>query len=196
MSIEPTAEPMALFRAWFAEAEAREPAEPTAVALATVDAAGRPSLRMVLLKGADETGFVFFTNLESRKGRDLAATGEAALCFHWKSLKRQVRVEGRAEPVADAEADAYFATRDRGSQIGAWASLQSRPLAGKMELMGRVAQFAAKFGVSRVPRPAHWSGFRIRPRRIEFWQDGRFRLHDRLVYERIEAGWRTEWLYP
>jgi pyridoxamine 5'-phosphate oxidase len=196
MSIEPTAEPMALFRAWFAEAESKEPSEPTAVALATVDAAGRPSLRMVLLKGADEGGFVFYTNRESRKGSDLAATGEAALCFHWKSLKRQVRVEGRAETVTDAEADAYFATRDRGSQIGAWASLQSRPLAGKMELMGRVAHFAAKFGVSRVPRPPHWTGFRVRPRRIEFWQDGRFRLHDRLVYERAETGWRTAWLYP
>lgn len=196
MSIEPTAEPLALFHAWLAEAEAREPSDPTAVALATVDKNGRPSLRMVLLKGADEAGFVFYTNFESRKGRDLLETGEAALCFHWKSLRRQVRVEGAAQPVADAEADAYFATRDRGSQIGAWASLQSRPLGGKMELMGRVAQFAAKFGVSRVPRPPHWSGFRVRPRRIEFWQDGRFRLHDRLVYERTETGWRTTWLYP
>jgi pyridoxamine 5'-phosphate oxidase len=196
MSITPARDPLELFRQWFEAAAAREPSEPNAMALATVDAAGRPSLRMVLLKGVDARGFVFYTNFESRKGRELLATGRAALCFHWKSLKRQVRVEGPAAPVAGDEADAYFASRDRGSQVGAWASLQSRPLGGKMELMGRVAKYAAQFGVAAVPRPPHWSGFRIAPERIEFWQDGRFRLHDRLVYERDGADWRTEILYP
>lgn len=196
MSITPTRDPLDLFRAWFEAAKEREPNEPNAVALATVDAEGRPSLRMVLLKGADQRGFVFYTNLESRKGRELLATKRAALCFYWKSLKRQVRIEGPAAPVGDDEADAYFASRDRGSQLGAWASLQSRPLAGKMELMGRVAKYAARFGVSAVARPPYWSGFRIFHERIEFWQEGRFRLHDRLVYERDGAGWKTETLYP
>jgi pyridoxamine 5'-phosphate oxidase len=196
MSITPTADPLDLFRDWFAAAKEREPSEPNAVSLATVDAEGRPSLRMVLLKGADARGFVFYTNFESRKGRELLATGHAALCFYWKSLKRQVRVEGPAAPVSDAEADEYFASRDRGSQIGAWASLQSRPLSGKMELMGRVAKFAAQFGVSAVPRPAYWSGFRIAHERIEFWQEGRFRLHDRLVYEREGTEWKTVSLFP
>jgi pyridoxamine 5'-phosphate oxidase len=196
MSITPTADPLDLFRSWFEAAKEREPADPNAVALATVDQEGRPSLRMVLLKGADERGFVFYTNFESRKGQELLATKRAALCFYWKSLKRQVRVEGPAEPVAPEEADAYFASRDRGSQIGAWASLQSRPLGGKMELMGRVAKFAAQFGVSAVPRPPNWSGFRIAHERIEFWQDGRFRLHDRLVYVREGTEWKTETLYP
>ncbi len=196
MAIEPTADPLDLFRAWFADAERREPAEANAVALATVDRAQRPSLRMVLLKGADERGFVFYTNFESRKGQDLLATGQAALLFHWKSLQRQVRIEGPAAPVDPVEADAYFATRDRGSQIGAWASLQSQPMAGKMDLMTRVARFAAEYGLSRVKRPPHWSGFRIRPDRIEFWQEGRFRLHDRLLYERSGDGWTTKLLYP
>jgi pyridoxamine 5'-phosphate oxidase len=196
MSIAATADPLDLFNAWFAEAGKSEPNDANAVALATVDAAGRPSLRMVLLKGCDARGFVFYTNFESRKGRELLATGRAALCFHWKSLRRQVRIEGPAAPVDAAEADAYFASRDRGSQIGAWASLQSQPLAGKMELMGRVARYAAQFGVTRVPRPPHWSGFRLAHERIEFWQDGRFRLHDRLVYERDGAGWKTGLLYP
>src|SRR6185436_2948715 len=196
MSITPTSDPLDLFRAWFDAAKEREPAEPNAVALATVDSAGRPSLRMVLLKGADPKGFVFYTNFESKKGRDLLATGRAALCFYWKSMKRQVRIEGPAAPVAPEEADAYFASRDRGSQLGAWASLQSRPMSGKMELMGRVAKFTAQFGVSAVPRPPHWSGFRIAHERIEFWQEGRFRLHDRLVYERDGQGWKTETLFP
>ncbi len=196
MSITPTADPIALFDAWFAEARKSEPADPNAMSLATVDAEGRPSSRMVLLKGADARGFVFYTNYQSRKGRDLLATRRAALCFHWKSLKRQVRIEGSAEPVAAEEADAYFASRARGSQIGAWASLQSQPLGGKLDLTGRVARYAAQFGVRAVPRPPHWSGFRIVHERIEFWQDGRFRLHDRLVYTRDGAGWTTATLYP
>ena len=196
MSITPTRDPLELFHTWFEEAKQREPAEPNAMALATVDASGQPSMRMVLLKGADARGFVFYTNYESQKGRELLATKRAALCFYWKSLKRQVRVEGMAEPVSPEEADAYFATRDRGSQLGAWASLQSRPMSGKMELMGRVAKFTAQFGVSAVPRPPHWSGFRIIHQRLEFWQDARFRLHDRLVYVRDSGVWKTEVLYP
>ena len=196
MSITPTSDPLDLFHAWFDAAKQREPAEPNAVALATVAPDGHPSLRMVLLKGVDARGFVFYTNYESRKGRELLATRRAALCFYWKSLKRQVRVEGPAAPVEPEEADAYFASRDRGSQLGAWASLQSRPMSGKMELMGRVAKFTAQFGIGAVPRPPHWSGFRIRHERLEFWQEGRFRLHDRLVYEREGAGWRTDVLYP
>ena len=153
MSITATRDPLDLFRAWFNAAKEREPVEPNAMALATVDSSGQPSLRMVLLKGVDERGFVFYTNFDSQKGRELLATRRAALCFYWKSLKRQVRIEGLAEPVSPEEADAYFASRDRGSQLGAWASLQSRPLSGKMELMGRVAKFTAQFGVSGVPRP-------------------------------------------
>lgn len=196
MSITPTSDPLDLFHAWFDAAKQREPAEPNAVALATVAPDGHPSLRMVLLKGVDARGFVFYTNYESRKGRELLATQRAALCFYWKSLKRQVRVEGPAAPVEAEEADAYFASRDRGSQLGAWASLQSRPMSGKMELMGRVAKFTAQFGIGAVPRPPHWSGFRIRHERLEFWQEGRFRLHDRLVYEREGAGWKTDVLYP
>ena len=196
MSITPTSDPLELFQSWFAEAQKSEPAEANAVALATVDAAGCPSVRMVLLKGADVRGFVYYTNYESRKGVELLSTKRAALCFHWKSLKRQIRIEGTAAPVPDADADAYFASRDRGSQLGAWASLQSRPLNGKMELVGRVAKFTAQFGVGAVPRPRHWSGFCVAPERIEFWRDGRFRLHDRLVYHRTSEGWRTEILYP
>lgn len=196
MTIEPTSSPFALFDQWFEEARAAEPNDPNAVALASVAPDGMPSVRMVLLKEVDDRGFVFYTNYESRKGQEITASGKAALCFHWKSLRRQVRVTGAAVAVDAAEADAYFASRARGSQIGAWASLQSRPMAGKPELLKRVATYTTKFGLSKVPRPPHWSGFRIVPDQIEFWRDGAFRLHDRLVYNSTDSGWSTETLYP
>ncbi|MFM9841848.1 MAG: pyridoxamine 5'-phosphate oxidase [Dongiaceae bacterium] len=189
-------DPFDHFDDWFRQAEAKEPNDPNAMALATVGADGMPSLRMVLLKGRDERGFVFYTNYESRKGRQLQALPKAALCMHWKSLRRQIRIEGEVEQVTSAEADAYFASRHRSSQIGAWASQQSRPLTGRFELEKRIAQFTAKFGLGAVPRPAHWSGFRVLPGRIEFWEEKPFRLHDRLVYHREGNGWRTERLYP
>jgi pyridoxamine 5'-phosphate oxidase len=196
MTIHPLSEPFDLFQSWFKDAEAKEPNDPNAMALATVGPDGMPSVRMVLLKEADPRGFVFYTNYQSRKGEHLLADPKAALSFHWKSLRRSVRIEGEAEPTSAEEADAYFATRHRSSQIGAWASDQSRPLEGRYALETRVAKFAAKFGIGAVPRPPHWSGFRVKPRRIEFWEDRPFRLHDRLVYLREGEGWTTMRLYP
>lgn len=190
--------PFETFEAWLKEAELSEINDPNGVALATADANGQPAVRMVLLKGVDDTGFVFYTNLESNKGRDLQENPRAAMLFHWKSLRRQVRIEGDIEAVTDEEADAYFASRSRGSQIGAWASEQSRPLEGRFALEKRVATFTAKFGVGDVPRPPHWSGFRLLPNRIEFWRDGAFRLHDRFVHTRTspDQQWSVERLYP
>lgn len=192
----PAQEPIVRFGEWLAEAEAGEPNDPSAMALATTTADGSPSVRMVLLRGFDARGFVFYTNLESRKGDELAGNPRAALCFHWKSLKRQVRVEGRVESVSPEEANAYFASRARGSQIGAWASDQSRPMASRFDLEKRVAKFAAKFGTGAVPRPEHWSGFRVVPEAIEFWRERRFRLHERIVYIRSGDGWTTARLFP
>jgi pyridoxamine 5'-phosphate oxidase len=163
-----------------------------------VDAAGLPDLRMVLLKHADHEGFVFYTNLESAKGEELLANPKAALCFHWKSLRRQVRVRGPVTRVSDAEADAYFATRHKDSQIGAWASRQSRPLEGRFALEKEVARYAAKYALSTVPRPAHWSGFRVRPLAMEFWRDRPFRLHERIRYRRdtVDGPWTVDHLFP
>ena len=196
---ELTADPIARFSALLAEAEAVDRSvlpEPTAMMLATVGADGQPSLRVVLLKSVDERGFVFYTNYESRKGRELLAHPKVALCFHWQPLERQVRIEGDAQPVSAAEADAYFATRARLSQIGAWASHQSRPLSGDAELNARVHEMEERFAGRDVPRPPHWSGFRVVPRRIEFWRNGAYRLHERLVYELAEDQWRVIRLYP
>jgi pyridoxamine 5'-phosphate oxidase len=189
-------EPYDLFHTWFAEAEKAEPNDPNAMALATVGADGRPTVRMVLLKDADERGFVFYTNYESRKGRQLLETHKAAIVLHWKTLGRQVRVEGDVQSVTEAEADEYFHSRHRSSQIGAWASQQSRPLESRFELEKRVALFAAKYAIGTVPRPPYWSGFRIVPDRIEFWENKPFRLHDRLVYSPSGDGWTMEKLYP
>lgn len=189
-------DPHALFAEWMAEATRSEPNDPNAMCLATATPDGRPSARMVLLKGQDERGFVFYTNLDSRKGGELAANPRAALCFHWKTLARSVRVEGPVEPVSPEEADAYFASRPRPSRIGAWASKQSRPLEGRWALEKAVAEYTLKFGLGEIPRPPHWSGFRVLPERIEFWRDMPFRLHERRVFHRTDEGWREELLYP
>ncbi len=190
-------DPFVLFAEWLQAANASEPHDANAVALATVDASGMPDVRMVLLKDFDRSGFVFYTNLESRKGEELAAVPKAALCFHWKSLRRQVRVRGNVEPVSAAEADAYFATRARMSRIGAWASRQSRPLESRFALEKAVARFTARFAAGAIPRPPHWSGFRILPEEIEFWRDGAFRLHDRVRFTPSRAGgWSRTALFP
>jgi pyridoxamine 5'-phosphate oxidase len=190
------ADPIALFAQWFAEAKAKEVNDPNAMAVATSDEAGLPDVRMVLLKDFSAEGFTFYTNLQSAKGQELAANPQAALLFHWKSLRRQVRVRGPVEQVSDAEADAYFATRARGSQIGAWASDQSRPLESRMALEKRIAAVGLKYAVAAPPRPPHWSGFRVIPRHIEFWRDRPFRLHERLVFDQGRNGWLTGRLYP
>jgi pyridoxamine 5'-phosphate oxidase len=190
--------PWPLLASWFAEAEKSEPNDANAMSLATVGADGMPSVRIMLLKGYDENGFVFFTNRESRKGEQLKKHGKAALCFHWKSLRRQIRVEGLIEPVSDAESDAYFATRPRGSQVGAWASQQSRPLASRAELERRLHELEKQYEGKPVPRPPYWGGFRLVPSLIEVWQNGEFRLHDRFVYRRASAAepWAVERQYP
>ncbi len=197
----PADDPIGVFNAWLAEATKSEPNDANAMTLATADASGAPTARMVLLKGVDERGFVFYTNKESRKGQQLAANPRAALMFHWKSLRRAVRIEGPVEHVTEEEADAYFRSRPRDSRIGAWASIQSRPMDSRFDLEKRVALYAAKYAIGEVPRPAYWSGFRVLPQRIEFWRDRPFRLHERIVYHRAEniqgaGSWRTERLYP
>jgi pyridoxamine 5'-phosphate oxidase len=196
--IREKADPLALFADWYAEAAKSEPNDPSAMGLASVGPDGTPSLRMVLLKDFDAEGFVFYTNLESRKGMHLAAHPKGALLFHWKSLRRQVRLEGPVSTTTAEEADAYFSTRPRGSQLGAWASDQSRPLESRFALEKRVAEVTARHLVGTVPRPPHWSGFRLQPLLIEFWQDQPFRLHDRLEYRRARPGepWSRQTLYP
>ena len=191
-------EPFRLFGAWLGEATAAEPRDPTAMTLATIDADGLPNARMVLLKGVDERGFVFYTNIDSQKGRELDVHPLAALVFHWKSLNRQVRVRGSVERVTEAEADVYFATRPQQAQIGAWASKQSAPLESRLAFEKAVALYAAKYALGTVPRPPNWSGYRIMPLRIEFWHDRPFRLHDRIEFTRtdLSAPWSKTRLYP
>jgi pyridoxamine 5'-phosphate oxidase len=191
-------DPFALFAEWMKDAEKSEPNDPNGMALATVDEEGLPNVRMVLLKGVDAQGFVFFTNFESQKGQELLATMKAALCFHWKSLRRQVRIRGLIEKVTDAEADAYFNSRPRDSRIGAWASQQSRALESRFALETAVAMYTAKYALGEVPRPPQWSGFRVKPLAIEFWHDRPFRLHDRLAFRRADtsSSWTKARLYP
>jgi pyridoxamine 5'-phosphate oxidase len=191
-------EPFRLWQAWFAEAVKGEPRDPTAMSLATVDPDGMPDVRTVLLKGVDERGFVFYTNTESNKGRELAANPKAALLFYWKSLNRQIRIRGPVERVTSEEADAYFATRPKGAQIGAWASQQSRPLESRLAFEKAVAVYTAKYAIGAVPRPPHWSGYRIVPISMEFWHDRPFRLHDRIEFRRAGLGeaWAKVRMYP
>jgi pyridoxamine 5'-phosphate oxidase len=191
-------EPFTLFERWFKEAKEKEPNDPNGMALATADASGFPDARMVLLKGFDTAGFVFYTNAESAKGRELEENPRAAACFHWKSLRRQVRIRGAVGLVSDADADAYFQSRDRGARLGAWASAQSRPLEDRMALERRIAEFALKYGVGEIPRPPYWRGYRLAPLEMEFWRDRPFRLHDRLMFTRkaLDAAWTKRRLYP
>jgi pyridoxamine 5'-phosphate oxidase len=196
---EPTTQdPFEQFRQWFADAETREVNDPNAMTVATADREGRPNARILLLKEFDSQGFVFYTNTQSDKGLELQVNPFAALCFHWKSLRRQVRITGAVQPVTPAEADAYFQSRARGSRIGAWASQQSRPLSDRDTLMAEVARVESKYDGGEVPRPPHWSGFRLVPTRIEFWHDGEFRLHDRFIFTRPHDGadWLVQRLYP
>jgi pyridoxamine 5'-phosphate oxidase len=192
------ADPIVRACEWLDEARAGEPNDPDAAALATVDAAGAPNVRMVLVRGIDAHGFVFYTNRESAKGRELDSQPAAALCFYWKSLRRQVRVRGPVHPISDADSDTYFASRPKESQIGAWASQQSRVMESRFALGKKVAQYAAKYGLGKVPRPPYWIGYRISPLEIEFWRSRSFRLHDRLVYRRqtLDGAWQSERLFP
>lgn len=196
MTIAMTEAMLARFQEGFERAKAAEVPEPTAMTLATVDDQCRPSARTMLLKGVDAEGFVFFTNLESRKGRQLAGNPHVSLVFFWREIAEQVKVEGIAEPVTAAEADAYFASRPRGSQIGAWASLQSQPLESRARFDQRITEAEARFRAQDVPRPPHWSGFRVRPRRVEFWYGRQYRLHERIGYELIDGHWQESLLYP
>lgn len=189
-------DPIALFKEWQEDARKAGVIDPTAMSLATVDAQGRPTVRMVLLKGVDERGFVFYTNLDSPKAADLKVHPHAALCFHWAQSERQVRIDGPVEPVTDAEADAYFASRPRLSQLGAWASKQSKPMEGYWELEKAVAATTLRFPFGTIPRPPNWSGFRVKPAQIEFWHQHPFRHHKRFVFLRDGAGWKQQWLFP
>lgn len=189
-------EPYALFSQWLSEAEKSEINDPNAASLATVDSDGMPNVRVVLLKDVDERGFVFYTNFNSAKGQEVQGAMKVAMGFHWKSLRRQVRVRGAVELVSDAEADSYYNSRHPLSRLGAWASDQSKPLENRQVLMDRVQEFREKYGEDNIPRPSHWSGFRIIPSQIEFWQDGEFRLHDRIVFEPNGGAWDKQRLYP